>query len=339
MDDDRIEVTVTEEERQEVATSLEARRSILKKEKAKLKDMGISPEPVEEVIRLHLGDGATSGLVAKFAPQDNGNLFDSPQPKGKVLVRLNLNAQEPEEMEYVHLLDPSGCEQEVRDFCPQWFPEVVEGELGVPLLVDEAGELFQVVPKLSVGFEYLGPMCSEDGCWAPASRGGLCSTHYVAPEPEPEPEPQNPTENIRAQERQLVGQMLQDAAWLPVARRELLLGYLEEAPDEWVVQALKSLPKGEEPPEQPLVKFNLDPYEGLSFTQVASILAREADGLPREYLEGKGTGQNGKLTKGDVEDAISAWVSAEARAAQEGTTVEEAQETIKREKPQLQVVE
>ena len=79
-------VMVDPEERKEVARSLTTRREDLDKERKRLEDRGLRTDPVDEVLAIHRGDGATNGLVSKFAPQDNRDIFDDPEPVGDITV-------------------------------------------------------------------------------------------------------------------------------------------------------------------------------------------------------------------------------------------------------------
>ena len=335
-------ITVTDDERQEVSSSLDMRRQDLKKERKRLVDRGLGAESVDEALKVHQGDGVSGGLTGKFAEQDNTDLFESPTPDGKVLVRLLKGKRK--KATYLHLEDEAGCQKEIQGALPRWFPDPSGDPSDVdvaPLLVDENGELFAAWPRLTLDYEYMGSKCQEDSCWAPASRSGFCSTHYVIPEGEEEDTTEaDPAEEIARQKRDLAAQIIRDSGDLSDDRKDMLLDFLQEAPEDWVEGVLELGPSGKMPGlPSTWARAQVDVYAGLSFSKVAELLAREWE-VPREYLEGKGTGQNGKLTKGNVEDAHNAHISAEARAAGEGTTAEEAQETIEEEGlPNLELVE
>lgn len=315
-------VVLTPEEAQEVAGCLKDRREDLTKEKKRMEDRRLGTGVIDEALAIHLGDGATSGLVSKFAPRDNCDLFEDPDPVGDITVVGGKTGKRV-------LSEGAPFGQLSTDlFRGKLKPESAFGAK----VIDSEGTVFELGIFISTQFHKKGTICQKDGCEMLAVEGVPCQAEGCPqnpPEPtkapeKPKSEAKPPTEGevdakVLENRKALAIEAVNSATDLPVAERRYLIQFvLESAGDAWLTAVIKreegkpfpSVPKGWKPAGKD--EGTPEDYTGLLMTGVAEIIAKERN-VPRLYLDGQGTGQGGKLTKGDVEDAINRWISTEAQ--------------------------
>ena len=313
-------IVLDQDERQEAARCLTARREDLDKERKRLEARGLRTDPIDEVLAIHRGDGATNGLVAKFAPRDNRDLFEDPDPVGDIQVVGGKSGKRV-------LSEGSPFSQLSVDlFSGKLKAEALKGAK----VIDAEGTVFELGVLITTQFHKKGTLCQKDGCDRLAVEGEPCQDDGCPQNPPPVKKAEKkkadppPTEKkvdakVLENRKALAIETINAATDIPVAQRRHLIQFtLEAAGDAWLSAVIKreegkpfpEVPKGWKPAGK--AEEEPEDYTGLVFTPISEIIARERN-VPRIYLDGQGTGQGGKLKRGDVEDAINRWISAEAQ--------------------------
>ena len=306
--DENHSVILTAVERVEVSMCLTGRRKLLDNESKRLVEMGVGTSVVDEVLAIHRGDGAVGGLVAKFAPQDNVDMFEGPEPTGA--LRALEGKKTP----------PLGLDKDLA---------VVIATLSTKpwdkrQVVDSDGNVFEVHVQVSVTFDHKGQKCAKVGCTKLQTEAPCKAKDcpHKAPKPEGKPEPKEPatadqvSKKVMTERRNLAIAAIQGASDMPVPWRERHVLYAEQEAGVTWLQEAASRKDGEAFPEVPKDWEPAGPKDaldltGLNFTQAAKILATERK-IPRELLDGKGSGVGGTITKDDVVQITKAMEDAPA---------------------------
>lgn len=304
-------IGVTEAEKDEIRYGINMRRQALLKEEKRLQEMGLGNGPVRQALDLHEGDGSTGGLAFKFASaEDTLDMFQDPEPTGEIRTQVPHDdvgvADSWESLAHLYLY--------LESLLHDWLAEDPH-----PLLLDSDGHVFRLEPELICQVKYIGEKCGTEECWELASIGRFCAIHYMPADPEEEEEEEPEiTSSVLGEKRKLARQMIAEASFLSVPRRKNLLEYLDQGADEdWIQEILDGIEE-EKIPALPHGWVSTEgepesPFQGLEWASKAARELAEAQGVPVEYLKPTGAGR--KIRKRDVEDAISAWISAEARKA------------------------
>lgn len=313
-DVERFPVLVSDEERAKIRTALTRYRDSLDSERTRLTKLEVDTDPVDDALGVVKGDGVSGGLLNRFKSRQTQDLFDN-QPKGRVR-RLHGPDPEPvredfeDEDSWRKAMDEYAADGAAVTKDPlhpdRWDErEVLMGKIQENLdtwaedlggyLEDEDGQVWQLAITTDVGLVHIGRR--------PSSQVDAAVEASEAEKSDPDQVEQQKLEQLRGL---VVNVIQEDATEVPVPDRERAVAYAQETTDRdwlraWATGETPEPPEDWEPGQDPEESY---PWQGVPITPAAQALAQEK-GMDPGDVKGIGTGNGGRILKGDVEELLA----------------------------------